>query len=87
MSYVSVPPAYYQAQQPDTLYRTGAPGWWKGWLPGWGENPNSSWAPEQAAHGLGKDESGIMLLVALGVGAAVLLVGAVATADAKERSG
>jgi hypothetical protein len=56
MSYVTVPPAYYYAQQPDTLYRSGARGWWDGPVPGWGENPNSSWAARQAVNGLGADQ-------------------------------
>jgi len=56
MSYVTVPPAYYFAQQPDTLYRSGARGWWDGPVPGWGENPNSSWAARQAVNGLGADQ-------------------------------
>lgn len=55
MSYVTVPPAYYYAQQPDTIYRAGARGWWDGHLPGWGENPNSSWSGRQAANGLGAE--------------------------------
>lgn len=56
MSYVTVPPAYYFAQQPDTLYRSGARGWWDGPVPGWGENPNSSWSARQAVNGLGADQ-------------------------------
>src|SRR5262245_52522999 len=53
MSYVTVPPAYYYAQQSDTPYRSGARGWWDGPVPGWGENPNSSWPARQAVNGLG----------------------------------
>jgi len=53
MSYVSVPPAYYYAQQPGTLYRAGSRGWETAPLPGWGENPHSSWPSRQGVNGLG----------------------------------
>ena len=53
MSYVAVPPAYYYAQQADTIYQAGSRGWWDGQVPGWGENPNSSWPARQGANGLG----------------------------------
>lgn len=53
MSYVTVPPAYYYAQQPGTLYQAGSRGWESARVPGWGENPNSSWASRQAVNGLG----------------------------------
>lgn len=55
MSYVSVPPAYYYAQQPGTPYHAGSRGWESAKIPGWGENPNSSWSEMQAANGLGAD--------------------------------
>lgn len=57
MSYVTVPPAYYQAQQPGTPYRAGDHGWWDGPVPGWGENPNSAWAARQAVNGFGAAEA------------------------------
>lgn len=53
MSYVSVPPAYYYAQQPGTPYHAGARGWESARIPGWGENPNSAWPSRQAVNGLG----------------------------------
>ena len=53
MSYVTVPPAYYYAQQPGTPYHAGSRGWETAKVPGWGENPNSSWSARQAVNGLG----------------------------------
>jgi len=55
VSYVNVPPAYYQANQPNTPWEAGAPGWWSAQVPGWGENPNAAWARMQAANGLGAE--------------------------------
>lgn len=53
MSYVNVPPAYYYAQQPGTPYQAGSRGWESARVPGWGENPNSSWPKRQGVNGLG----------------------------------
>ncbi len=53
MSYVNIPPAYYAAGRPGTPYHPGGEGWLQANVPGWGENPNVSWAGKQAANGLG----------------------------------
>lgn len=52
MSYVNIPPAYYASNTPDSIYRPGAPGWLQANVDGWGENPNQSWAADQAVNGL-----------------------------------
>lgn len=53
MSYVNLTPAYYAQQRPETPYQPGSKGWLQARVPGWGENPNSSWSSEQAINGLG----------------------------------
>lgn len=53
MSYVNIPPAYYAANRPGTLYHPGGRGWSKAQVPGWGENPAMSWPAAQAVNGLG----------------------------------
>lgn len=59
MSYVNIPPAYYQTGVPETPLEHGAPGWETAPVPGWGENPNQAWAAVQAANGLGDDEEAV----------------------------
>ncbi len=54
MSYVNLPPAYYAAQRPGTLYHPGGQGWLQANVTGWGENPNVSWPGKQAQDGLGE---------------------------------
>jgi hypothetical protein len=53
VSYVNIPPAYYAQMRPGTPYHPGGKGWLQANVPGWGENPNVSWADRQAVNGLG----------------------------------
>lgn len=53
MSYVTVPPGYYYAQQPDTPFHEGGRGWEQSPTPIWGDNPNEGWPDRQAVNGLG----------------------------------
>lgn len=60
MSYVEVPPNFYQMNEPGTPWHAGSPGWTKAPWVTWGGNPNQAGAPRQgvgcAPCGMGQEE-------------------------------